>query len=161
MRWLPGLCPGRVGPRWGAYSAPKPPAGQSWFTNRSCPDRRPCFHIHLTLATPLAPHLVTGLMCQWPGPIFSIAWGVAWNIYPRVTNCMGPESPDTRHWDYSFLTGYSSLSLWSTQHRGTENYDSFANNCKETSQWVIWGQIINLWNHFHTIRTCDDVLISI
>ena len=30
------------------------PVGQSWVTNRSCPDRRPCFHIHLPLATPLS-----------------------------------------------------------------------------------------------------------
>ena len=41
------------GPRWGAYSAPKHPAGQRWVTDRSCPDRRPCFHIHLPLATPI------------------------------------------------------------------------------------------------------------
>ena len=34
------------GPRWGLTAPPRPPAGQTSVTNRSCPDRRPCFHIH-------------------------------------------------------------------------------------------------------------------
>ena len=40
-------------PDGGFTAPPKPRAGQSWVTNRSCPDQRPCFHIHLPLATPL------------------------------------------------------------------------------------------------------------
>ena len=45
MRLLPGLFPR---PRWGGgvYSVPIPPDGQSWVTNRSCPDRRTCFHVY-------------------------------------------------------------------------------------------------------------------
>ena len=42
------------GPAGGAFSTPNSPAGQSWVTNRSCPDRRPCFHIHVPLAKPMA-----------------------------------------------------------------------------------------------------------
>ena len=40
-------------PAGGLTAPPKPPAGYSLVTNRSCPDQRPCFHIHLPLATPL------------------------------------------------------------------------------------------------------------
>ena len=43
----------RMGRSCTASGAPKPPAGQRWVTNRSCPDQRTCFHIHLPLATPL------------------------------------------------------------------------------------------------------------
>ena len=32
MRLPPGLCPG---PRWGAYSAPRPPAGKGWVEGQS------------------------------------------------------------------------------------------------------------------------------
>ena len=34
MRLPPGLC---LGPRWGAYSAPKPPAGKGWVTHTDPP----------------------------------------------------------------------------------------------------------------------------
>ena len=51
MRLLPGLCPRT--PLGGLQRPQSPSWTKCWVTSRSCPARRPYFHIQLHLATPL------------------------------------------------------------------------------------------------------------
>ena len=113
-------------------------AGQSMNSTRSM--------VYVTTVH-IAPHLVTGLMCPWPGSIFSIAWGVAWNIYSSqgvvLTDCgegryclslLCHLFCTVRYTPFGCLHFHrlQFSALGSTQQREADNYASFG-NWQETS----------------------------